>query len=183
MTVGPHGPHGPHDGLHAITPPRNGPHACQIPNANPAWFLLRDQWGTPVTDERGVAKRAPDHSTIVLQLQRGKRKRTTPRRRLNWAKAITTVPASDFLATLSHLAQEYAGRMQQAWDREEWAACQILPDQWLEAVYTSYKAHAATLKRHMRAHGAVGQTEDAVNSAIAARRPPTHSHSHSCNID
>eukprot|EP01047_Picozoa_sp_COSAG01_P121270 COSAG01_NODE_50045_length_366_cov_41.513109_1_plen_88_part_01 len=34
MTVGPHGPHGPHGGLHAITPPRNGPHACQIPNRN-----------------------------------------------------------------------------------------------------------------------------------------------------
>ena len=32
MTVGPHGPHG---GLHAITPPRNGPHAYKIPNANP----------------------------------------------------------------------------------------------------------------------------------------------------
>eukprot|EP01047_Picozoa_sp_COSAG01_P146109 COSAG01_NODE_78648_length_142_cov_210.651163_1_plen_27_part_01 len=27
MTVGPHGPHG---GLHAITPPRNGPHAYKI---------------------------------------------------------------------------------------------------------------------------------------------------------
>ena len=32
MTVGPHGPHG---GLHAITPPRNGPHAYKIPNRNP----------------------------------------------------------------------------------------------------------------------------------------------------
>jgi hypothetical protein len=35
MTVGPHGPHGPHGGLHAITPPRNGPHAYKIPNRNP----------------------------------------------------------------------------------------------------------------------------------------------------
>ena len=32
MTVGPHGPHG---GLHAITPPRNGPHAFKIPNGSP----------------------------------------------------------------------------------------------------------------------------------------------------
>ena len=32
ITVGPHGPHG---GLHAITPPRNGPHAYKIPNRNP----------------------------------------------------------------------------------------------------------------------------------------------------
>ena len=36
MTVGPHGPHGPHGGLHAITPPRNGPHAFKIPNRSPA---------------------------------------------------------------------------------------------------------------------------------------------------
>eukprot|EP01047_Picozoa_sp_COSAG01_P125708 COSAG01_NODE_54788_length_329_cov_2.769565_1_plen_61_part_01 len=35
MTVGPHGPHGPHGGLHAITQPKNGPHAYKIPNANP----------------------------------------------------------------------------------------------------------------------------------------------------
>ena len=33
MTVGPHGPHGPHGGLHAITQPKNGPHAYKIPNA------------------------------------------------------------------------------------------------------------------------------------------------------
>jgi hypothetical protein len=37
MTVGPHGPHG---GLHAITQPKNGPHAYKIPNANP------EGWGT-----------------------------------------------------------------------------------------------------------------------------------------
>jgi hypothetical protein len=34
MNVGPHGPHGPHGGLHAITPPRNGPHAYKISNTN-----------------------------------------------------------------------------------------------------------------------------------------------------
>ena len=40
MTVGPHGPHGPHGGLHAITPPRNGPHAYKIPNANPDRHIM-----------------------------------------------------------------------------------------------------------------------------------------------
>jgi hypothetical protein len=38
MTAGPHGPHGPHGGLHAITQPKNGPHAYKNPNANPVYL-------------------------------------------------------------------------------------------------------------------------------------------------
>ena len=52
MTVGPHGPHGSHGGLHAITPPRNDPHAYKIPNRNAGR-------GRVVSPPRGVVPDRP----------------------------------------------------------------------------------------------------------------------------